>query len=581
MSEPYPGAISRRRLLQAGAVGAAAAWMPTIRLPAASAGDLACSVPPEFPAGIDLYRQAFENWAKALVIDDLWTCAPRSAGDVVEVANWAHRHGWRLRPRGSMHGWSPICITPGTSCDDPVVLADTTAHLTGIQIVSEDGPAVRVGAGATMEELVNRLEAAGLGFVAVPAVGDVTVGGGLAIGMHGASLPARGERRGFGQTYGSLANLVISLTTVVWSRRLKRYVLRTFHRTHPDAKAFLVHLGRSFVTEVTLRVSENQNLRCVSRVDIPASEIFASPGTPGRTFASFVDTAGRVEAIWFPFTAKPWLKTWSVSPEKPPESREVSGPYNYAFSDNLPEELTDLVGQMLSGNAAVTPLFGQMEYEVSANGLAATNAFDLWGKSKNTLLYIRPTTLRVDELGLAVITDRARIQQVLHEVASYYSMRLDQLSAQGKFPTNGPLQLRCSGLDRPAHVGIHGAESPALGATVPRRDRSWDVAIWLNFLNSPGTPGEFDFYAELERFCRSRFRRFALVRAEWSKGWASAASGLWVDRTTIRRTIPRSLSAGRRADEDWDWATRRLQRYDPHGVLSNGFLDRLVRPGRR
>ena len=230
---------------------------------------------------------------------------------------------------------------------------------------------------------------------------------------------------------------MISLTTVVWSRRLKRYVLRTFHRTHPDAKAFLVHLGRSFVTEVTLRVSENQNLRCVSRVDIPASEIFASPGTPGRTFASFVDTAGRVEAIWFPFTAKPWLKTWSVSPEKPPESREVSGPYNYAFSDNLPEELTDLVGQMLSGNAAVTPLFGQMEYEISANGLAATNAFDLWGKSKNTLLYIRPTTLRVDELGLAVITDRARIQQVLHEVASYYSMRLDQLRAQGKFRPTG------------------------------------------------------------------------------------------------------------------------------------------------
>ena len=196
MSEPYPGAISRRRLLQAGAVGAAAAWMPTIRLPAASAGDLACSVPPEFPAGIDLYRQAFENWAKALVIDDLWTCAPRSAGDVVEVAN-GRTATLPLRPRGSMHGGSPISITPGTGCHDPVVLADTTAHLTGIQIVSEDGPAVRVGAGATMEELVNRLEAAGLGFVAVPAVGDVTVGGGLAIGMHGASLPARGERRGF------------------------------------------------------------------------------------------------------------------------------------------------------------------------------------------------------------------------------------------------------------------------------------------------------------------------------------------------------------------------------------------------
>ena len=154
VNEPLTAAISRRRLLQAGAVGAVGAWLPTIKIPVASAGAGVCPTPPDFPAGISLYRQGFENWAKALVIDDLWTCAPRSAEDVVELANWAHRHGWRLRPRGSMHGWSPICITPGTSCDDPVVLADTTAHLTEIELVSEDGPAVRVGAGVTMEELV-------------------------------------------------------------------------------------------------------------------------------------------------------------------------------------------------------------------------------------------------------------------------------------------------------------------------------------------------------------------------------------------------------------------------------------------
>jgi cholesterol oxidase-like protein len=85
------------------------------------------------------------------------------------------------------------------------------------------------------------------------------------------------------------------------------------------------------VIEVTLRAGRLRYLHCISRVDIPSQELFAAPGTGGRTFASFVDHSGRAEAIWYPFTDRPWLKVWSISPRRPAGARAVHAPYNYPF----------------------------------------------------------------------------------------------------------------------------------------------------------------------------------------------------------------------------------------------------------
>ena len=75
------------------------------------------------------------------------------------------------------------------------------------------------------------------------------------------------------------------------------------------------------MTEVVLQAGANQRLRCQSWFDVPATEMFAAPGTSGRTFASYLNSAGRVEAIWFPFTDNPWLKVWSVTPDQAVRSR--------------------------------------------------------------------------------------------------------------------------------------------------------------------------------------------------------------------------------------------------------------------
>ena len=191
----------------------------------------------------------------------------------------------------------------------------------------------------------------------MPATGAPTIGGVLAIGGHGAALPAAGEPVA-DHVFGSVSDLVLELTAIVWDESAGAYALRTFARDEPDTAALLVSLGRTFVTDVTLRASEGQNLRCQSFVDVPVSELFAPPGSVGRTFESYVAQAGRVEAIWYPFTNEPWLKVWSVSPDRPAPSRPVSGAYNYPFSDLIPLPVAALASRSFSATHKLRPSSG-------------------------------------------------------------------------------------------------------------------------------------------------------------------------------------------------------------------------------
>jgi FAD/FMN-containing dehydrogenase len=528
-------------------------------------------------ASIELYRQAYRNWVGEIRIDDAWTCAPRQATDVVDLANWAHANGYRLRPQGHAHSWAPLTVVPGTGCADRTVLVDTTRYLTGMQVVSADPAAVRVQAGAAMEDLLGFLRPAGYGLTAAPAPGDLSVGGVLAIDAHGTAVPAAGEARPPGHTYGSLSNLVTSLTAVVWDAATGGYRLRTVDRSEPDCAALLTHLGRAFLTEVTLRVGADQNLRCISDVTVPASELFAAPGSGAvRTLASYVENAGRVEAIWFPFTAAPWLKVWSVRPIRPVTSRLAVAPYNYPFSDNVPEPVAQLAGRIVTGEPELAPAFGQAQYDATAAGLTATASADLWGPSANLLLYVRPTTLRVTANGYAVLTRRADIQRVVSDFVGRYTELLATYQAAGRYPVNGPVEIRVTGLDDPADVGVAGARPPGLSAVRPRPDRpEWTVAVWLDLLTLPATPYADEFYRELEEFVLAHYTGdYATVRPEWSKGWAYTDAGGWTNQTVLSGAVPAAYRQG--TDPSWDATLATLNRLDPHRIYGNPFLDTLL-----
>ncbi|MEV6977336.1 cholesterol oxidase substrate-binding domain-containing protein [Kitasatospora sp. NPDC093806] len=621
--------LSRRRLLGASAALGAAAWLlrGTVGPDSAQA---AAPVPPGLPAGTELYQRVYQNWSGEVRTDQLWTCAPRTPEELPALADWARARGWRLRAQGYRHTWAPLTVADGTPEAARVLLLDTTRHLTAI---SADGAtSVRVQTGATMEALLAHLAGRGLGLTAVPAPGELTVGGVLAIGGHGTAVPAAGELRPDGHGYGSVSNQVTRLTAVVLDPATDRYVLRTFDRAEADSAAFLVHLGRAFLTEVVLRAGSDRPLRCVSRLDIPATELFARPSASGssggsssdgsggllgglvggllggatgpRTFAEFVERDGRAEAIWFAYTDRPWLKTWSVAPTRPLGSRAVDEPYNYPFSDSIPEPVARLAGDIVGGAWGSAPLFGQLQYliakvaltgditdvllsgglirdllngEVLTHLLAGGLRSDLWGPSRTLLQYVRPTTLRVTANGYAILARRADLQWVVAEFADQYRTLLDAYRARGEFPVNGAVEIRATGLDDPAWSGVPGARPPLLSALRPRPDRpEWDTAVWLDVLGFPGTPGLHRFGRDLERaLLRSFDGTRAGLRVEWSKGWAYTEDAAWADADVLDRVIPASHRDG--GGPGWDEAIAVLDRHDPYRVFGNPFLDRLLK----
>jgi FAD/FMN-containing dehydrogenase len=574
MWEKSDAGLPRRRMLTGSAallgLGALDLWRPAGRLEpgAAAAG---CAAPAGFPAGVPLYQQTYENWSGGLIADDLWTCTPGSPDDVVGLANWALSNGYRLRARGRMHTWSPLTVTAGESCATPMVLVDTSS-LTAMSIAAPG--TVRVQTGASMDDLLAFLESAGYGMTATPAPGDLTVGGVLAIDGHGTAVPAAGEVPAEGDCYGTLSNRILSLTAVVWDAAGTSYVLRTFERGDADCAALLTHLGRAFLTEVTLSVRQNYTLRCVSDVTIPASELFAAPAEAGtRSFAAFVESCGRAEAIWFPFTDDPWLKVWSLSPQQPAASRETTTPYNYPFSDAVPKPVADLAGALVSGQWYLAPEFGQAQYAAAAAGLTATVSSDLWGLSKNLLLYVKPTTLRMFANGYAVLTSRANIQRVVSDFTTRYLQQLQAYAAAGSYPVNGPIEIRVTLLDTAA---ADGTPPPGLSAVRERADHpEWDVAVWLDLLSLPTTPDLGAFCRDLEQFLFTNYSgAYAAVRPEWSKGWAFTASGAWTDAEVIGTTIPATFRAG--PDPTWDDTLATLDALDPARVFGNAFLDTLV-----
>ncbi len=200
----------------------------------------------------------------------------------------------------------------------------------------------------------------------------------------------------------------------------------------------------------------------------PAQRLFGAPGSSSQTFDSYVEQSGRVETIWFPFTSAPWLKVWTVSPQKPLLSREVTTPYNYVFADVIPQTLSGLIKEILDGDVAVTPTFGQAELDIVTAGLLGTLTADIWGWAKDLLLYVKPSTLRVTANGYAVLTNRANIQQVIYDFTTYYQSQVAAYQAQGNYPMNGPVEIRVTGLDQPADVEIASATVPtAVGPAPP------------------------------------------------------------------------------------------------------------------
>ncbi|KAJ6641838.1 hypothetical protein Bhyg_06783, partial [Pseudolycoriella hygida] len=369
-------------------------WLQIIHI--SSAGNFLSKLklngtPVNFPPNIAIQRGSFINWANDLVVTNLWIATPENENEIVQLANWAQQNGYNLRASGYMHNWSILTVTGEGNESKNTVLVNLKECLDNIETPTPFGDSgayqVTAQTGVSMLQLLTFLEDNGLGLYGVPAPGDLTLGGVLAIGGHGTGVPFEGETIPPGMGMGTISNLVISFEAVVWNETSNAYVLQKFQRSDVKAAAFLVSLGRTIITEVTLLVGQNYNLRCVSSTSITK------------------------KTISFAFTSTPWLKVWSIEDTKPPTSVKVSQPFNYIFSDNIPQPVAALLGLITAGAWHLTPSLGQAQLTAVTAGLVTTLTSDIWGPSKNLLLYIKPTTLRLTANGYAVMTQRANVQQ--------------------------------------------------------------------------------------------------------------------------------------------------------------------------
>ncbi|BBH52342.1 cholesterol oxidase substrate-binding domain-containing protein [Fluviispira sanaruensis] len=567
---------TRRKFLsnitKAAAIGTSINTIPFFKINIANALSL-----PNFPQNINVYLEKFENWSGELKAKALWTCAPKNSDEIITIINWAKKNNFKVRPKGKQHNWSPLTLANNSDLTSNIILVDTKLYLNNVTIDKFHYPFhVTAQTGITMEALATQLEEYDLGFSCLPAPGELTLGGVLAINGHGSAVSLVDEdSHSSHHNYGSLSNQIDSLTAIVWDAASDQYILKKFLRSHPQCQAFLVHLGRAFITEVTLRVEKNQRIRCQSIIGIPAAEIFGDPLTSKFNFSHFINKSGRAEIIWYPFTDKPWLKVWSITNEKKPEySREVNNPYNYPFSDNISENMSKMIQSIVAGHTGITPQFGKLMYYVTAAGLEYSNSFDLWGWSKNLLLYIRPSTMKVTANGYVVITKRENIQKVLNDLYKQYNYLIDKYRAQSKYPINGPLEIRVTGLDNARNL----TDTSPILSSIHKVDShpDWNVGIWINVLTLPGTPFANHFYTELEEWIYTNYcEPYATVRVEWSKGWAYNQSSAWVNKNMIRNIISTSFKNKDDDNSDWDRAASILNENDPHRVFSSPLIDSL------
>lgn len=549
---------------------------------------------------------------------NMWMAVPRTYKDILILANWAYLNDFMLRPKGFSHSWAPLTVTRSSSCLN-TVLVDTTQFLIQMKMLSSKGTfrAVQVQTGATIESLQIFLEDHKCGLFAAPVMGELTVGGVLAVSGHGSGVGTMGEYDysggstiPSGYSSGSLSNLILSFKAVVWDPEKESYVIKKFSRAERDSRAFLTHMGRAFLTQVTLLVGPAYKLRCQTWSHLSAQKLFTSQPEDdeksqsdmddddndeeddevvgedyqeidipeegeeeNETFATLVDKYHSVDVSVFPYTDQTLVMACSNRTKHCP-AKTVISPYPFSYLENVPRTVTTLLSQFLSGRHYLAPMISRLNHQFNSVGLRLSNNEDICGNSKNLLLRYnsKQTFTHSYSSGYAIITHRDSLQKVTSDVYRYYRDLVEKFSGNWKYPQNEPIQFTVTGLDDPKHLPPFARfDPPALSilAPVKKKRKRWNVALFIGINVYPGTRYFDKFMREFESYLFLTYdgEGEGLVRPEWAKAWAFTDDGAWDNHILLRKVIPKAFGS------DWEWAVRKLNHYDPYHIFSNEFLN--------
>lgn len=555
----------------------------------------AVAPPNGFPKSVPVEVITFTDWSTYIVVPDVQVARVSNAEEVAAVCNWAAANGTTIRPVGEGHNWSPLVMAPDTSPNAPsnmdVMLVDTT-KLTGCSFAMLGGvPTATFGTGITIDAATAYLEgldngqkdaAPGYALPQTTAPGNLTLGGILAIGGHGTIVPSRTDESDLTadlmtDLMGCLSNLILAFDAVVTDplgADPHTYVVRHFDRADADAAAFLVHLGRAFLTSVTLRVVPNYYLQLSWKFP-SAADLFAPPAEPpsAQSFAGLLDECGRVEVLWFPYVPMTFVQCNKVQSTK--IAPQVDGPYNYPWMNDIPAWGSELIRAALVHEPKLTPMFTLFEWGMSAyhqDGKPPLN-----GTARDLEIYLKDTTLRVTLFGWALQLPRADVQQAANQFYEQVSTMLQRARAAGNYPINAAMEIRCTTVDRVGALPA-GAAPPALAAThsVDHDNSALDTVIWLNLGTITGTPGANEFYTELESWIIATWGTQSpnRLRPEWSKAWAYTADGPWTNAATIE-AIRDSYNQSPDGPSTFAWAAATLASYDGANLFTNPLLRKL------
>jgi len=533
--------------------------------------------------------QPYRTYGNEIKIPFTYLAIPRDADDVLKVANYAFQYGYRVRPSGTQHTWAPFLYSlsdSGSTCPRTILL-DTTRHFTSIvlnppDVGRPDLHSVTVGPGVRLGTLMEFLEKNGLGFYASAAFPTPTIGGLLAIAAHGSGAGSGLlDSRSPGHSPGSMSNLIISMTIVAWDPDKAEYTLKRLHRSDEDIKPFLTSFGRTFMTSVTLRAGIDQNLQSQSHFFVSAEELFVHPDKATdsmRTFSKYLETYGRINPSTFPPGDKFWVMTWHNAPIKPPKSRRSYGPLNYYWMNYYPEFLNPILHILLTRLPAISKILAAIGPVVAMVGTRLSKSQDYWGPSRNHLIYATGDLPRMTPHSLVVVTSRKNLQLVTHITFRNFHTLAKQYEKEGKYPTPGVFDMRVTGLDFPEYIEVPGAEGsyPSFSPLRPVPEfPEFDIALYFDIT---GYEDNLYLYEFMVKFQSSLYQdlhwKYAVIRAEWAKGWAIAEGGPWRNSTVLNH-YARTLSSSNE-NREWNWAVRTLDKYDPFRIFSNSFLDEFL-----
>lgn len=529
----------------------------------------------------DNENYSYRNWDSQVNLPNVYIYKPVSVDQCVFLANDAKAKGFKLRPVGQMHNWSPLAVNANAGPNPGNIYFVNTVNLSGAAFQMDgDIPTATFGTGVTVQCALEFLKTCvtaaapqGYSFVNFTGPGEISLGGALAIGAHGTSVYSQANPD-VNNLYGCLSNLVRSFTAIVTPPGGNgAYVLKTFSRGDTDAAAFLVHLGRAFITEVTMQVVPNYFVELTSWYpDI--SIAFEAPAATqsAESVQTFVETYGRVEVLYFPYTNNAWVKTWKQVPAF--TQNPVTSPYPLKFANDITQPLSDIVQGLFRDFKDATPLLMGVFLDISRTAPHGKEGYVMSGLAKDLLLYVETNTLRITCVGYAIQIKRADIQKTVNTFFNYFNPHLKVFNQTfGFYPVNAPVEIRFTGLDDPALLNIPGAEPPLLSAASPMSgDPDVDTVFWIDILSMPLTAGMAQFFIDLETFIHVTWPGAA--RPEWSKGWAFSTANIAWDPTSvvITKRIPDAYSYNNAMAR----AQQTLDSYDQGSIYYSPLLQKLM-----